>query len=135
MTEAGTTSEGTVRLRITPQSDFYAAGDERLADEAFELQQAFQRELPETVEARPVPGEKGIVTEIVIPLVSSGALTAAVEVFKAWLAKRPTNRKIELEFELERGKEKSSGTLHLDSTNVDNAVLENITKEVFAPGK
>jgi hypothetical protein len=135
MSESGTTSDGTVRLRITPQSDFYAEGDERLAEEAFELQQAFQRELPETVESRPVPGEKGVVTEIVIPLISGGALTSTVEIFKAWLAKRPTNRKIELEFELERGKDTSSGTIHLDATNVDDAVLDNITKEVFATGK
>jgi len=130
--------DGKVRLTITPTSDFYAENDQRTRDEAFELIEAIRRELPDEVEARPVPGEKGIITDLVIPLVpvAGPALTAAVAVFKAWIAKRPTNRTIVLEFEIDRGgDQKSSGKLRLDATNVDSAVLDTIAKEVLSSGK
>ena len=71
--DTGTPTVGTLRLTLKPHSDFYAEGDERRDNEAFELQRD-SRSSPER-EARPVSGEKGIVTEVVIPLASSGALS------------------------------------------------------------
>jgi hypothetical protein len=121
-----------LRLTIKPRSDFYAAHDQRAADEEFELQQALSRELPEQVRARPMPGEKGVVTDVLIPLASSGAFTAMAEVFKAWVAKRPTNRAIDVEYEIDEGDTGTrSGKLRIDSTNVDNDVLETAVREVL----
>ena len=134
--EAASSGAGEVRLTVTPRSDFYASTDERADHEAFELQEAIRRELPDAVDARAAPGEKGVITDVIIPLASGGALTAVVEVFKTWLAKRPTNRTIDLSFEVDRGKDgKKSGTLRLDSTNIDDAVLDTIAKEVLASGE
>jgi hypothetical protein len=124
------------RLMVKAQSDFYAREDPRAPDEAFELQQSLMRELPDQVRASPAEGEKGVVTDVLIPLISSGALTAATDVFKTWLSKRPTNRKIDVEFEIDDGHaRKREGEVHIDSTNVDDAVLESIAKEVLEPGK
>ena len=123
-------ADTTVLLKITPLSDYFAAGDPRTDDEALELDQALQRELPDDVKPRSEPGQKGIVTDVIIPLGSSGALTATVEVFKAWLAKRPTNRKLVVEFEVEEDEDgRRSGRLEVDATNVDDSVLDSVVKE------
>ncbi|WP_270006801.1 hypothetical protein [Solirubrobacter deserti] len=66
-----------------------------------------------------------MITDIVIPLASSGALTAATEVFKAWLNKRPQHRSLDVEYEVEQdGAPSRSGKLSIDAENVDDAVLE-----------
>jgi hypothetical protein len=126
---------GTVRFEITPRSDYFAAMDSRGRDEELELKTALKAELPEHVRSRPGEGEKGIVTDVIMPLATGGALTAMVEAFKAWLASRPANRTIELKYEVEEKKGKRNGTLTINATNVDSAVLEVIGREALQPGK
>lgn len=129
------TSSGNVRLKITPQTDFYAAGDERAKQEAFELEGALKRALPKEVETRPAADEKGVITDLVIPLASSGAMTAMVEAFKAWLSKRPTNRSIDVEFEIDESEEGTrKGTFSVDAQNVDDKVLDTIARGVLESG-
>lgn len=125
-------SNSTIRFRITPESTYYAAADQRTKDEQFELQEALARALPDDVDRRPAPGEKGVLTDVVLPLAAGGGFTAMTEVFKAWLAKRPTNRTIHVEYEINRGEQGGSGTLDLDATNVEDDVLGAIAKEALA---
>ena len=131
-TEGLLTADGAVRFTITPHSDYFAPHDEKTVGEGFELEAAMARKLPDAMASRPAPGQKGVLTDVLIPLGSSGALTATVEVFKAWLAKRPTHRTIDVEFEIEQGDApKRTGTFSVDATNVDDAVLDTIAKEVL----
>jgi hypothetical protein len=105
-------------------------------DELFELESDLTRELPDMIEQRAVAGKKGIVTEVLIPIGSSGALTAMVEVFKAWIGKRPTNRTLDVHFDVDDGRpDKRSGSLHVDATNVGSEVFDTIAQEVLKPGK
>jgi Effector Associated Constant Component 1 len=125
--------DGVVRLRITPLSDFFDENDPRHASEAFELQRALKREGVEGLQARPAPGEKGVLTDIIVDVATGGAITGLIEVFKIWLAARPVNRKLELEFEVEERKGKRTGTLHIDASNIDSDSLAEITSEAFRP--
>lgn len=125
-----------VRLTVVGRSDFYAAHDSRADDEAFELSKALKEELPEYVKPRPAERQKGVITDVIVPLASSGALTAVVEVFKAWLAKQPAHRSIDLEFEVEGDAAAGRhGHLRMDATNVDGAVLGAIAQEALDDGK
>jgi hypothetical protein len=79
---------GTVELRVEPASSKFDANDERWQDEVAQ----FVLDLDSTVgevrrETTRSEGTKGVVESIVLPLASAGTLTAAVEFFKAWLAR------------------------------------------------
>jgi hypothetical protein len=131
-----TPATGTFRLTVTPWTDYYGPGDARARDEEFELQQALKQELPDHVRMRSAEGEKGVITDIIVPLGTSGALTAVVELFKAWLSKRPTNRRITVDFEVEQNKKgRRSGSLTVDATNVDNEILDTVARAALEAGK
>lgn len=124
-------ADNVIRLKIMPISDFYNQRDPRHSSEAFELQQLLDRELPGELETRSAPGTKGVITDLIVPIATSGGMTALVEVFKAWLAKRPDHRKIDLEFEVNTSKGKRAGKLSVDASNVDSKDITAITKEAF----
>ena len=129
-------TDGTLRLIVEGHSDLFAARDERAAQEAYELQQALERAVPEHIERRPSEGDKGVVTEVIVPIATSGALTAMTEAFKAWLGKKPTHRSISVRYEVDEGSSATrKGDLDVDATNVDDAVLDTIAREVLGPGK
>jgi hypothetical protein len=65
----------------------------------------------------PVPGQKGGIETIILALGTSGAITAAVEIIKSWLA-RDKKRSLELAIEREGKKE----TVSVSGT-VDTATL------------
>lgn len=129
--ERASRGEGNLRFTITPLSDFYDDKDPRYASEAFELQHAVKREMPDLVEVRAAHGEKGLLSELIVDIVTSGSLTALVEIFKAWLAARPAHRKIDLKFEIDQQKGKRTGTLQIDASNVDSQQLAEISAEAF----
>ncbi len=81
-------------LAIKPSSTVYDAGDGRWAAQVQTLLASLQANVgPVRQDVTPVAGRKGGMVGLVIALGSAGAITAAVEVFKAWLA-RDTTRSI-----------------------------------------
>jgi len=131
--EQGAPASGVARFTIEAQSEYFAAGDKR-EKERYELQRALELELAERTGGVPTPGKKGVVTEVIVPLASSGALSAMVEVFKAWLGKRPDHRTIDVDFEVDDGVHPPrSGKLKVDATNVDDSVLSTIAGAALDP--
>jgi hypothetical protein len=123
-----------VRFAVVPHSNYYAPEDPRTEDEKFALQQALLQGLPDGVRSRPGAGEKGVVTDVLIPLASSGGFTAAAQVFTSWLRARPKHRRIDVSYELQEGDaSKREGTFQLEATDVDDAVLDTIAREVLKP--
>ena len=81
---------------IQPMSDAYDPSDDRWLTQVQSLLTSVQMNVgPVRKDVTPVPGQKGGVVEIIVALGSAGALTAAVEVFKAWLSRDGT-RSIEI---------------------------------------
>jgi hypothetical protein len=124
-------ASGAIRLTITPVSDFYDKDDPRYSSEAFELQQALVRELPDELEVRAEPGEKGGLADLIVNIATGGAISGLVEVFKAWLGARPVHRRIDLEFEVVEDEGKRTGKLIIDASNVDSKQLAAIAGEAF----
>ena len=124
-------SSNAVRFRITPLSDYYSEEDPRYASEAFELERALRQELPDGLEISSVPGEKGVLTELIANITTGGGIAALAEVIKAWLASRPVHRKIDLEFEVDERKGKRKGRLCIDASNVDSQQLAEIAGHAF----
>jgi hypothetical protein len=112
-------------------SSFYAKDDPRYESEAFELQRVLDRELPGALEERAAPGGKGLLPDLVVDLISGGAIRGLVEAFKVWLAARPVHRTIDLEFEVEENNGKRKVKLTIDASNVDSLQLATITGEAF----
>jgi hypothetical protein len=122
---------GTVRFEVNPQNGYYAPGDSRGRDEEFELQDALKAQLAGNLKTGAAEGDKGVITDVVLPLATGGAFTAMVDAFKAWLSSRPQHRTIELEFEIDEQDGKRSGTLTVDAKNVDSIDLDTIVREAF----
>ncbi|HSY24973.1 MAG TPA: hypothetical protein VK841_22770 [Polyangiaceae bacterium] len=80
-----------LEIAIEPRSGDYDPGDSRWLDAVDELKQevtaALRGQEGDLVErGRPVAGTKGELEDLILVLGSSGAITAAVTAFKAWLA-------------------------------------------------
>lgn len=73
----------------------------------------------------PVPGQKGGVETIILALGTSGAITAVVEVIKAWIGR---DRKRSLELAIERGGAKETVTV---SGTVDAATLTSFMEKAL----
>jgi hypothetical protein len=130
-------ADGAVRITIVPDSDYYAEDDPRRASETFELSRALEREFRDELTSLPAPGTKGGILEMVVTLGSAGAITALVEVFKAWLATRPVHRTVRVTYALDQpapGGAAPTGTLEIDATNVDSAALAIIAGEALKRG-
>ena len=83
---AGDTSP--LELQLIPKSSDYRENDARWLNQVAILLNDLQREVGEVrKEITPVPGQKGGTEAIILALGTSGAITAAVSVFRAWLAR------------------------------------------------
>jgi membrane-associated two-gene conflict system component 1 (EACC1) len=83
-----------IELELTPQHP--TLDDERFARQVDDLVDALREDVGGiSARAEPEPGTKGAVAQLVLALGSSGAIAAAVTVFKAWLA-RDKLRKIKI---------------------------------------
>jgi Effector Associated Constant Component 1 len=87
-----------LELVIEPKSERFEEADGRWREQVG----AFYRELRSEVgdvrrESTPEAGTKGATTDIILALGSSGALTAAVTMFKAWLDRDKT-RSLDIEW-------------------------------------
>jgi hypothetical protein len=87
-----------LELVVEPRSERFDEADSRWSDQVGALYRELRQELGDVRRERePVAGAKGATTDIILALGSSGAITAAVTMFKAWLARDKT-RALELEW-------------------------------------
>lgn len=79
-------------LVFEPTSELFDAGDDRWLEQTTSLLDDLRREAGEVrrQDVRPSEGDKGAVAAIILALGSSGAIAAAVTVFKAWLSRDRT---------------------------------------------
>lgn len=85
-------------VKILPTRGRYGAHDARWLDEKSELLMGLRDAVPSTQQLHePVPGTKGIAGDILVPLISAGALTGVVEVLRTWLG-RDDGRAIRVRF-------------------------------------
>ena len=87
-----------LELVIEPRSDDYDAADDRWRAQVGTLQRDLAAQVETFQRSRSEPGAKGTVDEVILALGSSGALTAAVECFRAWL-QRDNNRSIDVRWD------------------------------------
>jgi len=116
-----------LELVVEPRSDDYEAADDRWRVQVG----TFYQELADRVDTyrrgRSVPGTKGTVDELILALGSSGALTAAVECFRAWL-QRDKSRRIDVRWD-EEGVERR---VTFSGDNVDTATVKEIARAAAA---
>jgi Effector Associated Constant Component 1 len=87
-----------LELVVEPRSQRFDEADSRWREQVGALYRELRQELGDVrSEREPVAGAKGATTDIILALGSSGAITAAVAMFKAWLARDKT-RALELEW-------------------------------------
>ena len=79
----------TLEVGLVALNERYDDDDPRWRDQVADLVHELRRET-ESVQSRraPVPGTKGTVDQLILALGSAGAFTAAVDVVRAWLARR-----------------------------------------------
>ena len=80
-----------MELTIKPQSDRFDEDDARWRDQVVAFHSDLRAEVGGTRLARtPAPGKKSPAADIILALGSSGALSAAVTMFRAWLSRDRT---------------------------------------------
>ena len=83
-----------IELQLLPASTDYATHDARWQNQVQQLLTDLRRNAGEVrKEITPVPGRKGGAEAIILALGTSGAVSAAVTVFRAWLS-RSADRKL-----------------------------------------
>jgi len=116
-----------LELVVEPRSDDYEAADDRWRVQVG----TFYQELADRVDTyrrgRSVPGTKGTVDELILALGSSGALTAAVECFRAWL-QRDKSRRIDVRWD-EEGVERH---VTFSGDDVDTATVKETARAAAA---
>jgi hypothetical protein len=115
-----------VELRLEPVSDRFDASDDRWLDQVA----GFVTELQDGVggverQREPVEGTKGALDSILLSLTSAGALTAAVELLKAWLS-RDRSRSVKVSWAADG----SVQQLELAGSQVDSAAFDQIVSAV-----
>jgi hypothetical protein len=83
--------EGQIEVQLEPVSHRFDALDDRWLTQVRDFTTELEREVGGvTRRTEAVPGAKGGIETIILALGSAGALTAAVEMFKAWLGRDDT---------------------------------------------
>jgi hypothetical protein len=115
-----------VELRLDASSDRFDAADDRWLDQVAGLVGELQTEVGVISRVRePVQGSKGSLDAILLSLSSAGALTAAVELIKAWL-QRDRSRSIKVSWS-EEGKLQA---LELAGSQVDSTAFDQVVRAV-----
>jgi Effector Associated Constant Component 1 len=120
-----------IRLRLEPDTDFFARDDPRWQEDVLELHAALRRELPDAAPPTAIHGEKGTVVDLVVDVVTGGILKRALEAMKLYLDSRPKNRSITVSYTLPDGRE---GTVTVSATNVDSNDLTTLAARGFPGG-
>jgi hypothetical protein len=115
-----------VELRLEPVSERFDSSDDRWLDQVA----GFVTELQDGVggvtrQREPVEGTKGALDSILLSLTSAGALTAAVELLKAWLS-RDRSRSVKVSWTADG----SVQQLELAGSQVDSAAFDQIVSTV-----
>jgi hypothetical protein len=85
------------QFKLVATSDALPSNDQRWRNQVDGLLSDLKRNAGDVRrEITPVPGQKGGAEAIILALGSSGAITAAIAIFKAWLA-RASDRTIEID--------------------------------------
>ena len=116
-----------LELVVEPRSDDYDAADDRWRAQVGSFYQELATRVDTFQRGRPSPGTKGTVDEVILALGSSGALTAAVELFRAWL-QRDKSRSIDVRWD-EDGRERH---VTFSGDNVDTATVKEIARAAAA---
>ncbi|MEU7092585.1 effector-associated constant component EACC1 [Kitasatospora aureofaciens] len=114
-------------MAILAETGRFDSGDARWQDQIAALHAALREEAG-TVSSRgvPEPGWKGAVDTVLLALGSSGALTAAVACFRAWLARDKT-RTLTVTWTDEAGDVRS---IRVSGDNVDQASFQALAEGV-----
>jgi len=83
------------RMTLVPFSTRYDLDDERWTSQVAQLRRSLQHEVGLDAPARTTPGTKGSVDELIVALGTSGAITAVVEIVRAFLD-RDRTRNVEM---------------------------------------
>lgn len=115
-----------VELRLEPVSERFDSSDDRWLDQVA----GFVTELQDGVggvtrQREPVEGTKGALDSILLSLTSAGALTAAVELLKAWLS-RDRSRSVKVSWTADG----SVQQLELAGSQVDSAAFDQVVSAV-----
>ena len=116
-----------LELVVEPRSDDYDAADDRWRGQVGTLHRELAAQVDTFQRGRSAPGSKGTVDEVILALGSSGALTAAVECFRAWL-QRDKSRSIDVRWD-EDGVERR---VTFSGDNVDTATVREIARAAAA---
>jgi NADPH-dependent glutamate synthase beta subunit-like oxidoreductase len=110
-----------VEVTITAGTVKFDPDDQRWVDQAATLYAALREEAGAVLQRGvPEPGAKGAVDTVVLALGSSGALTAAVACFRAWLARDKT-RTLTVAWTDDTGDEQ---TVTVTGDNIDRASFQ-----------
>ncbi|MFE7313440.1 hypothetical protein ACFU7T_10070 [Streptomyces sp. NPDC057555] len=116
-----------VEVTIEPGTGRFDPSDQRWLDQVAALHAALAEEAGKVSRrAAPKPGRKGAVDAVVVALGSSGALTAAVSCFKAWLARDKT-RTLTVTWTDQAGAEK---VVKVSGNNIDQASFQALAEGV-----
>lgn len=116
-----------LELVVEPRNGDYDPADDRWRAQVGTLYAELADQVDTYRRGRSVPGTKGTVDEVILALGSSGALTAAVECFRAWL-QRDKSRSIDVRWD-EDGVERH---VTFSGDNVDTATVKEIARAAAA---
>ena len=120
------TPPNSARFKLVVSSDALPSSDQRWRNQVDGLLADLKRTAGEVRrEITPLAGQKGGAEAIILALGSSGAIAAAVTVFRAWLS-RAADRSIDLEGEID-GK---PVRLKLNGRNIDETTVRQALKLV-----
>lgn len=91
-------SAGRFELAVEPYNDQYRADDDRWRDQVTTLYEELGTQVDVIARGQPASGAKGALDQLVIALGTAGAFGAAVDCFRAWLA-RDKDRRIDVRWD------------------------------------
>ena len=122
-------------LHVSPDTEEWgSADDDRWRADLAELQRLLSRELPEETQEPPeAEGTRGVeLTEVILALGSAGAMTAATEMFKAFVSARPGRRKVTVSVEQDGAPVR---TVTVEADGLGATELGNLASDAFnGPG-
>ena len=120
---SGTSADDPFKLTVDPRNDQYDPDDDRWLDQVAMLYQALDAQVDVLRSQRQVQGAKGAVDQLILALGSAGAIQAAVDCFRAWLA-RDRDRRIDIRWN-SGGVERS---VTLTGEAIDIATIQDVAK-------
>ena len=121
---SGAPSPTSAQFKLVVSSDALPSSDQRWRNQVDSLLGDLKRNAGEVrKEITPIPGQKGGAEAIILALGSSGAIAAAVTIFKAWLS-RSADRSIDIDGIID-GREVK---LKLTGRNVDETTVRQALK-------